>query len=107
LSVTTQSGPGEIFCGGSPGLKIHLITDNGTTFVSGYFAKELKKQIIEGRDIEIFEHVRIGYRMPEHIGSIERYHGNCKQECLEKCDWWGESINNEQCGAWGDSQLYP
>jgi len=83
----------ERLCGPLEG-KIYLITDNGTTFVSGYFAKELKKQIIEGRDIEIFEHVRIGYRMPEHIGSIERYHGNCKQECIY-LNWFTNPIEAE------------
>lgn len=76
--------------------QLHLVTDNGTTFISRYFAKELKQNLIEGKDIEIFDHIRIGYRMPEHIGSIERYHGNCKQECVY-LNWFKDPLEAETC----------
>ena len=63
--------------------QIHLITDNGTTFIAKFFAAELGKLFQDDKKTKkLFEHIRVGYRMPQHIGSIERFHGNLKRECV-------------------------
>jgi transposase InsO family protein len=61
---------------------VHLVTDNGTTFVAKFFVEKLKRETLSCVEERMFEHIRIGYRRPEHIGSIERYHGSVKKECV-------------------------
>ena len=74
---------------------IYLITDNGSTFIAKFFANKIKQYQISSTEEELFEHIRIGYRMPEHIGSIERYHGNLKQECIY-LNWFLDPIEAER-----------
>ncbi len=61
---------------------IIFVTDNGITFKAKRFKKGIK-------DIGIELEIKIGHRMPKHIGRIERFHGTLKEECL-----WYEDLNN-------------
>lgn len=59
---------------------VFLVTDNGTSFVAKRFHQELDRLAREnGRD-RLFSHVRIGYRMPTHLGLLERFHRTLKEE---------------------------
>jgi putative transposase len=48
-----------------------LVTDNGPSFISRRFQGDVKRW---------FSHVRIQYRMPTHIGLVERFHQTLKAE---------------------------
>lgn len=61
---------------------IYLVTDNGTTFTAKRFKAFVDGKIMEEEVKKLFQHIRIGYRMPQHIGLIERYHQNLKQEAI-------------------------
>lgn len=90
----------ERLCG-SLDQPIHLITDNGTTFVAKLFTKKLKDYSLHASDRELFDHIRIGYRMPQHIGSIERFHGCFKQECVY-LHWFEDPLEAERvCRQYG------
>ena len=51
--------------------EIILVTDNGVTFKANRFRREMEDEIENS-----LKHIRIGHRMPKHIGIIERLHGN-------------------------------
>jgi len=75
---------------------IHLITDNGTTFIAKFWAEKLRNTKLSEKEERLFDHIRIGYRMPQHIGSIERFHGNFKRECVH-LHWFQDPIEAEIC----------
>lgn len=80
---------------------IHLITDNGTTFIAKIFAQKIKHHSLKHSTERLFQHVRVGYRMPQHIGSIERFHGSFKQECVY-LHWFDDSLTAEKvCRQYG------
>jgi len=72
---------------------ISLVTDNGSSFIAKLWRKSLT-EIKNSEDIKIFDQIRIGYRMPEQIGSIERFHGNIKQECVYQ-NWFTDPLEAE------------
>ena len=48
-----------------------LVTDNGTCFTARKFQRHIK---------DLFEHVRIQYRMPQQLGLLERFHATLKTD---------------------------
>lgn len=72
---------------------VTLVTDNGSTFIAKLWRSELQNLKTSNQE-ELFKHVRIAYRMPEHIGSIERFHGNLKQECVY-LNWYRDPLEAE------------
>jgi putative transposase len=74
---------------------IHLVTDNGSTFIAKLFTRKIQTDLLLEDGEKIFDHIRIGYRRPEHIGSIERFHGSYKQECVY-LHWFQDPIEAER-----------
>ena len=64
-----------------------LVTDNGCTFVC-LWNRGIKQK-------KCLQHFRTGYRMPEHNGIIERFHGTVKQECLLRAEF-SDPVEAEQ-----------
>ena len=59
---------------------VFLVTDNGPSFVAKRFRQELDRLGRESGRERLFSHVRIGYRMPTHLGLLERFHRTLKEE---------------------------
>jgi putative transposase len=59
---------------------VFLVTDNGPSFVARRFQQELDRLAQEAGRERLFSHVRIGYRMPTHLGLLERFHRTLKEE---------------------------
>ena len=59
---------------------VFLVTDNGPSFVAKRFQQELERLARESGRERLFSHVRIGYRMPTHLGLLERFHRTLKEE---------------------------
>ncbi len=59
---------------------VFLVTDNGTSFIAKRFRQEQDRLARESGLERLFSHVRIGYRMPTHLGLLERFHRTLKEE---------------------------
>jgi putative transposase len=60
---------------------VFLLTDNGSTFIARRFSRGLEELLTE-EGADLLRHIRIGYRMPEHLGLLERFHGTLKAEAV-------------------------
>lgn len=69
---------------------VFLLTDNGSTFIAKRFGKGLKELLTE-EGADQLQHVRIGYRMPEHLGLLERFHGSLKAEAVWP-NWFSDPV---------------
>jgi putative transposase len=69
---------------------VFLVTDNGSTFIARRFAWGLK-ELLTSEGADLLQHVRIGYRMPEHMGLLERFHGTLKAEVVW-ASWFDDPV---------------
>ena len=60
---------------------VFLLTDNGSTFVARRFSRGLEELLTE-ECVDLLQHLRIGYRIPEHLGLPERVHGTLEAEAV-------------------------
>lgn len=72
------------------GKPVFLLTDNGTTFTAQRFQRGLSELITE-TGADLLRHVRIGFRMPEHLGLLERFHGSLKAEAVWP-NWFSDPL---------------
>jgi len=71
---------------------VYLLTDNGTTFIAKRFRLELSEAFLTKHGADLVRHIRIGYRMPEHLGLLERFHGSLKAEAIWP-NWFGDPLD--------------
>lgn len=73
---------------------VFLLTDNGSTFIARRFSRGLD-ELLTAQGTDLLQHLRIGYRMPEHLGLLERFHGTLKAEAVWP-NWFEDPLHARQ-----------